>query len=130
MPKTVTIDQADQHCIDKLKVQHSHESWKWYGYAGHLIVSRRCAYHLCTRVGNYLVSTVGAYYQDPGDDKLTPVGSGSDEFFETFVFVCSGEHDGDPIVKEYVEIFGVRYNNSLDAELGHYETCWKYHNKD
>ena len=23
--------------------------WVWYGYAGHLIVGKSCAYHLCTR---------------------------------------------------------------------------------
>jgi len=33
--------------------------WVWYGFAGHLIVSERCAYYLCTRIGSKLVSTVG-----------------------------------------------------------------------
>lgn len=129
MPKTVTIDQADQHCIDKLKVQHSHESWKWYGYAGHLVVSNRCIYHLNTRVGKYLVSTVGAYYPDHSDG-MEPIGLSKDDLFETCVFTYHGEINGQTFTKTYDEIEGRRYPTSQAAELGHYKMCWKYHNKD
>lgn len=51
----------------------AHESWKWYGYAGHLIVAARCAYHLCTRVGDVLVSTVGDYDRRPGSSSYRGV---------------------------------------------------------
>ncbi len=40
--------------------------WIWYGHAGHFICSRWCRYHLCTNVGNYLVSTVGEYWPERG----------------------------------------------------------------
>ncbi len=36
--------------------------WKWFGHAGHLIVSHDCRFHLCTLIGEHLVSTVGEYW--------------------------------------------------------------------
>jgi hypothetical protein len=36
--------------------------WRWFGCAGHLIVSRDCRFHLCTQIGDFLVSTVGEYF--------------------------------------------------------------------
>lgn len=38
------------------------KNWKWFGNAGHLIVSDNCRFHLCTKVGKYLISTVGQYW--------------------------------------------------------------------
>lgn len=105
-----------------------HADWKWYGFPGHLIVADRCAYHLCTKVGGYLISTVGAFYPDPRrSKKIETIGSGPDDFYETFVFKCSGERDGNPQIG-FSEIDGWRYPDSLLAEKGHYEFCWKYHN--
>ena len=40
------------------------KDWKWFGNAGHLCVGRWCRFHLCTQVGNYLVSTVGQYWPE------------------------------------------------------------------
>lgn len=37
---------------------------EWFGNAGHLIVSHWCRFHLTTKVGKYLVSTVGEYYPE------------------------------------------------------------------
>lgn len=39
-------------------------TWKWFGHHGHLIVGRDCRFHLCTQVGDYLISTVGEYLPD------------------------------------------------------------------
>lgn len=36
--------------------------WVWFGNAGHLIVGHMCRFHMCTKVGEYLVSTVGEYW--------------------------------------------------------------------
>lgn len=33
--------------------------WRWYGSAGHFICGHDCRFHLCTEIGEYLVSTVG-----------------------------------------------------------------------
>ncbi len=35
--------------------------WEWFGNAGHFMCARWCRFHLCTKVGNYLISTVGEY---------------------------------------------------------------------
>lgn len=40
------------------------ESWVWMPHAGHLIVGNDCRFHLNTRVGKYIVSTVGEYNPD------------------------------------------------------------------
>ena len=37
------------------------EDWKWFGSPGHYICSRWCRFHLCTLVGQYIVSTIGEY---------------------------------------------------------------------
>lgn len=104
----------------------SRSGWKWYGYAGHLTVGKRCAYHLCTRVGGFLISTVG-HYLPRGSDKMEPIGAGAEALFETFVFRCEGEAEGgDPIIPSFEEIDGERYAQSIDAERGHYHFCEKY----
>ena len=35
------------------------DKWEWFGNAGHFICGHNCRFHLCTKVGKYLVSTVG-----------------------------------------------------------------------
>jgi hypothetical protein len=37
------------------------EEWQWFGTPGHLCVARDCRFHLCTKVGPWLVSTVGEW---------------------------------------------------------------------
>jgi hypothetical protein len=104
--------------------EQSRSGWKWYGYAGHFIGGASCAYHLCTRVGGHLVSTVGDYRNREG--KREKLGAGEDSFFETFVFKCDGEDEhGNPIL-DFSEIDGERYADSLSAERGHYSFCEKY----
>lgn len=95
--------------------------WVWYGYPGHLIVAKRCAYHLCTRIGNKLVSTVGAFYPNHHSSMET-IGSGEDDYFETMVFECPGEDKhGDPQQGEQLSC--VRYKTSIEAEKGHRAAC-------
>jgi hypothetical protein len=38
--------------------------WKWFGSAGHLCVGHDCRFHLCTLIGEHLISTVGEYWPD------------------------------------------------------------------
>lgn len=38
--------------------------WQWFGNAGHFICGNDCRFHLFTRVGDYLISTVGEYWPD------------------------------------------------------------------
>lgn len=38
--------------------------WNWFGHAGHFICGQSCRFHLCTQVGDFLVSTVGEYWPE------------------------------------------------------------------
>jgi len=38
--------------------------WKWFGTAAHFICGQWCRFHLCTLVGQYVVSTVGQLWFD------------------------------------------------------------------
>jgi hypothetical protein len=38
--------------------------WKWFGNAGHFICAASCRFHLCTQIGEYLISTVGEYWPE------------------------------------------------------------------
>jgi len=40
------------------------DEWEWFGHAGHFICGHMCRFHLCTRVGGYLISTVGELWFD------------------------------------------------------------------
>jgi hypothetical protein len=98
--------------------------WKWYGYAGHFVGGKMCAYHLATRIGQFFVSTVGDYYPDAKTRER--LGADAESWFETFVFRCNGEDGyGNPNV-DFQEIDSRRYADSLVAENGHYEFCEKY----
>lgn len=103
----------------------SEAGWKWYGYGGHFVGSKSCAFHLATRIGGFLVSTVGDYM--PGAMPRQTLGASPDSFFETYVFECDGDtEDGDPNIRSWGEIDGGRYSQSILAERGHYDFCRKY----
>jgi hypothetical protein len=103
------------------------DQWKWYGYPGHLCVGHKCAFHLSTRIGKYLISTVGDYRKVDGDGLPQEIGSG--RLFETFVFPCDGETEfGDP-ANDLNSIDSECYNDSKKAEDGHYEMCYKWAQK-
>jgi hypothetical protein len=84
--------------IDKTPI--TAEKWEWFGMAGHFICGRWCRFHLTTRVGKFLVSTVGLYVhprrsngredteaewlaQNPRGEQI-----GADRFYETMVFLA------------------------------------------
>lgn len=118
--------------------------WKWFGDAGHFICGRWCRFHLCTEIGKYLVSTVGAYVHPskskggemaeskwlaenwPGED----IGCGRK--YETMVFEISGErctylpcNCGMPqVVSTEIDFRG--YNSPGHAAAGHMELCEKW----
>lgn len=99
--------------------------WVWYGFAGHCIVGSRCRFHLSTRIGHYLVSTIGDYR--PDGKTREELGADPGSFFETMVFECDGETPkGDPNVLSWGEIDTARYAESLDAERNHRALCLKY----
>lgn len=76
----------------------SPSEWEWFGHAGHFICGRWCRFHLCTKVGPYLVSTVGEFVHprhSKGSERTeaewlakNPNGAdiGCDRKYETMVF--------------------------------------------
>lgn len=101
--------------------------WKWYGLPGHFIGASRCYFHLCTVIGDYIISTVGHYH--PRDDE-PPQQIGLGRLYETMVFkggrLCScgcgmPTHNGR-------ELECVGYNTVKDANDGHMVVCERYSN--
>lgn len=114
--------------------------WQWFGDPGHFLCARWCRYHLCTLIGKYLVSSVGAYVHPchsggreateakwladnwPGED----IGNGRK--YETMVFLagerCTAEgcDCGLPQITGS-EILSAGYNTPGDANAGHLELC-------
>jgi hypothetical protein len=130
--------------------------WRWFGCAGHLIVARWCQFHLCTQVGEFLVSTVGEYVPDEtvreilastrgvvlegqGDARLADymrklgyeeIGYG--RTYETLVFRTTGDvcHAPDCAcglpTVDYRELDGRGYTSAGAATLGHLDMCRQF----
>lgn len=111
------------------------DRWQWFGMAGHLIVANYCQHHLCTRVGRYLISTVGNYYPDgkPNGLKTGRDMVGCDRYFETFVFDLGkkpGQCDcgcGLPTPQGGMsDIDALPANDEPTADKNHIKLCRKY----
>lgn len=131
-------------------------NWKWYGHAGHLIVGHDCRFHLCTLIGEYLISTVGEYWPDSdvreilaksrgitlegrGDAreadarrKLGYIEIGCDRKYETMVFKVTGEvcksKDCNRGMPRIIpdELDSNGYNDAGAATKGRHEMCAKW----
>lgn len=131
------------------------EKWEWFGHSGHLIVGHLCRFHLCTKVGSYLVSTVGEYFPDApiremfakhrgielegrGDarqvDYMKKIGFeeiGADRLYETMTFKAGKPCDapdcgcGLPKIDGH-ELDTDGYNDAGAATKGHREMCLKW----
>ncbi len=98
--------------------------WKWFGDAGHFCAASACRFHLCTKIGKYLVSTIGEYY--PDGKQMHQVGL--NRLYETMVFdagepcACGcgrPKHKGDCLDS-------ANYDKPGDANAGHIAMCMKY----
>ena len=104
--------------------------WTWYGHAGHLCVGHHCRFHLCTKIGEYLISTVGDCFLN---GTRTKIGAGDDSFFETYVFtVLPGSSCTDSACMcgmpniDLENINGIRCATAGEAAKTHIEMCRKY----
>ncbi len=120
--------------------------WKWFGHAGHFICGQWCRFHLTTKVGRVLVSTVGQYVHpsDSGANEATeaewlaknPNGRqvGCERFYETMVFragkpcAAKGCACGMPKI-DPSEIDFEGYQTPGEANAGHLAMCRKWARK-
>lgn len=101
--------------------------WKWRGLPGHFVLSDKCMFRLCTDIGDYRISTVGALYQKAEDLEMSKLGY--DRHYETMVFKLKNGK-----ILNYEELyFDSLYKENKDspyemdekAESMHMRMCWK-----
>ncbi len=103
--------------------------WEWFGYPGHFIAADSCRFRLCTKVGDYLISTVGDYWHA---GTRHAIGAGPHSFYETFVFKagarCAVPACGCnmPTLADACEIEGERCATAGEAQALHLKYCEKY----
>lgn len=108
----------------------SQDKWVWMPHAGHFICGARCQFKLNTRVGKYIISTVGGLTPLSNDDgpfeKI-----GLDRLYETMVFdaVKSKEKCCPYRMKTPTELDFEGYNDSGKAYKGHMKMCLKWAKK-
>ena len=111
------------------------DKWEWYGYPAHFICANDCRFRLATKVGKYIVSTVGDLHYIHEKGKRQTLGAGDDSFFETCVFragsVCAdnGCDCGEARILDGMEIDGIRAATAGEARKTHMEMCRKYARK-
>jgi hypothetical protein len=120
--------------------------WKWFGTVAHHICGRWCRFHLATKVGKYLVSTVGEYVHPcrsggseareaawlrdyPKGEEISP-----GLHYETMVFLAGRPCDpiscdcGMPAPKGD-ELDSAGYRTRGEAGRGHMKLCRKWARK-
>lgn len=123
-------DPTSPVTLDDAEAAVPESEWFWDGHAGHLIVGDQCQFHLATRVGEFIVSTVGEWAASlpsradgTGDyAKFSTIGAG--RLFETFVFRADGEGYGE--IAELSEIDSRSANDHDTATANHMAMCRKY----
>ena len=109
-------------------------NWKWYGFPGHYICSDDCHFHIVTRVGRWIVSSIGAKRR--GDGPLETIGEdgtvpGSGRTYETKVFPIAHAETkqcgcGQPHAMTWRELDSRGYTDSNAALAGHLAMCEKW----
>lgn len=140
---------------ERQKKRIPREKWVWMPHNGHFIMGKYCQFVLNTKVGNYIVSTVGELWPDSQVRKIHAdvhkkiISGRGDEWdanyfkefgfeeigygrkYETMVFkaVKSKEPCCPWVMASPSDIDGAAYNDARDAYLGHYKLCDKYSRK-
>jgi len=117
--------------------------WEWFGNHGHFICGRWCRFHLCTKVGKYLISTVGEYVHakhSQGSEQIDTAwvkdnypgkDIGAGRKYETMVFLagerCRIEECGCGLPKIiFPELYMLGYNKAGCAAAGHLKACKEF----
>lgn len=114
------------------------EKWQWFGVAGHFIGSSNCLFHMTTRIGKYLVSSVGEYFPfgvpTNGWTWADVVEVGLGRKYETMVFKI-GKVCRDPECNcrrpeiNPRELTMLPANRRGDAQKNHIKLCLEYASK-
>lgn len=134
------------------------DKWVWMGHPAHFICAQDCKFFMATKVGKYIISTVGEMFPDApireifaqsrkvklegmGDarkaDYMKKIGFeeiGYGRKYETMVFLAvkgrKNQCGGCPFVIESgANLDQYGYNTSQDAFKGHYKACSKWAKK-
>ena len=117
----------------KNRVKIPESKWRWKGLAGHFCGASKCSFRMNTHVGNFRVSTIGAYYPNGLTEDMTEIGF--NRHYETMVFPI----DKQGHVLEYSELDtdGIEHKKGLNpyesdkkAEVMHLKMCRKYARKN
>jgi hypothetical protein len=76
------------------------DKWLWMPHAGHFICGNDCRFHLATKVGKYLVSTVGEYWPDQAVRRIHA------EVCDNPWYLINGSLKGDNFNSAYMKKFG------------------------
>ena len=120
--------------------------WEWYGFSGHFCCGQWCRFHMTTKIGKFVISTVGKFVhpRNSGASEKTesdymienPNGEqiGYGRFYETMVFragkkcVSNGCNCGQPKIASN-ELDTMGYNDAGSATRGHLSMCNKWAKK-
>lgn len=105
------------------------KDWIWRGLPGHYCCADDCIFRLCTDVGKYRISTVGAMYWDVNGKRVLKQ-IGYQRHYETMVFVL----DGDKMNLTEIDMDGIycgeveSSNEDFDEQARqiHIKMCEKY----
>lgn len=105
------------------------KNWKYLGFPGHFCEVHNCRFRLCTDVGEYRISTVGALYRERDQEHMSEIGSA--RHYETYVF---GLVDGEISSLTEIDSDGIFFDHTKDdpyeadkrAEAMHDKMCLKY----
>lgn len=110
-------------------MKHPMDTWVWVGTPGHFFMADKCAFHLNTVIGRYLVSTVGEMFDREGcGPELKRLDIGPGRKYETMVFLAGAPCDcGCGWVDQDSECLEMApYNDPAAARKGHMAMCLKY----
>jgi len=113
------------------------DKWEWDGFAKHFCGSRHCEFTMSTKIGDFVISTVGAYNVpdyvgksiiQPSKENKAWDSIGYDRWFETFVFKAE---KADCPCCEWVantsggELDSLCHETADEARKGHMEMCYR-----
>ncbi len=117
--------------------------WEWHGFAAHFCCGEWCRFHMATKIGAHLISTVGKYVhpRNSGASELTernwllenPEGEqiGYGRTYETMVFKAGAPCSsgcGIPSI-DGSELDSLAANDSKTARQNHMQLCNKFARK-